>query len=501
MPTTPCFLGIDVAQSGLGLVVMSATGETVAALRRSYGSVESKLSDPQDWWRAVRTGIKEILRRSHRNANQIRCIGLTGDSNGMVVLNKDGRVLCPSVLGADDRATPFAEQLTKSVGARNLVNLAGGLGTPWSTAVKLMWLRQHEKRVWHDLAYVLPPKDFLRFRMSGALVTDACDAAATLLFNPKSRTWSKQLLMQLEFNPAWLPAIQAGPTISGRVTAEAARDTGLVAGTPIVTGAGHVAAAAVSVGSLAPGTAMVELGGEGSLFVPTADSVRDPLGRLQSTCHILAGTWALSGANLASGESLQWLVDQIATSEVVQSRRAKRDPMELLAELAAEVPPGADGLLFLPPGATAGMSGFIGLQYQHRRGHLIRAVLESTAIALRQAFDVLAELKKSPSSLTVTGIGAHNKLWCQMVADALDMPITALPREDLKSLGAAMLASSAVGIYKNIEDACSHQVKGGASYQPRKAATESYQSMIEKMKQLPAMVRAAPTSLEIAQNA
>jgi xylulokinase len=496
MPNSPCFLGIDVSRSSLGLVVMTATGEVAATLRRSYGGDESELSDPQDWWRAVRTGIKEILRRSHRSAANIRCIGLTGDSNGIVALNKDGKVLCQTVLGPDKRAAPFAEQLTKSVGARNLLNLASGLATSQCAAVKLMWLRQHEKRVWHDLAYVLPPKDFLRYRLSGALVTDACDAAATLLFNPKSRTWSKQLLMQLDFNPTWLPTIQGGQMISSRVTTEAARDTGLIAGTPIVTGTGHVAAAAVAVGTLAPGSAMVELGGEGSLFVPTADSVRDPLGRLQSTCHTLAGTWALCGTNLASGDSLQWLIDQIATSEVMQSRRAKRDPMELLAEMAAEVPPGADGLLFLPPGTPSGMSGFIGLQYSHCRGHLIRSVLESSALALRQAFDALNDLKKAPSQLTVTGIGAQNKLWCQMVADALDMPITALPREDLKAHGAAILASSAVGIYKTIEEACSHLVKGGTHYHARKAATDSYRTMTEKISRLTAATPSAPTSME-----
>ena len=261
MPPPAYFLGIDVARNGLGLVILSADGKQAATLRRAYSATTEDSHDPQDWWRAARTGIKEILRRASLRPEQIRCIGVTGDSDGMVALSKDGKVLCSSTIGPDTRAEPQVELLNRTVGARNLLNLASGAAHSGATAVKLLWLRENEKRVWHDLGAVLSPKDFLRYRLCETLVTDASDASATLLFNPKTRAWSKQLMTLLDINPNWLPAISSGQLISGRVTSVAAREAGLQSGTPVITGGGHASATAIAAGVLGPGTAMVELGG------------------------------------------------------------------------------------------------------------------------------------------------------------------------------------------------------------------------------------------------
>jgi xylulokinase len=486
-----CFLGIDVRRDGLGLAVLAANGVVLGTLDRSYTGTPSDTSDPQDWWRAARTGIKELLRRVERPATSIRCIGVTGDSSSFVALDREGKVLCPSTFGPDPRAAQYVDEVVRRVGLRNLVNLAGAPATSACMAVKLCWLRDNEKRAWHDLAWVLPPKDFIRFRLTGTLATDASDAMATLLANPKSRSWSKQLLGQLDLPAQWLPAIAAGPAITGRVTADAARESGLQSGTPVVAGAAHVAAAAIAVGAIAPGSAVVELGGDGALFIPTSDAVRDPSQRLVSTCHSVAGTWALSASGLAGDPVLEWLMSQVLTAEVSQARRAKREPLDLLAELAAEVPPGSDGLLFLPPGVHP-ISGFIGLGWQHRRGHLVRAVLESGALALRLALDAADALKRRPTTITVTGPGARNTLWCQLAADAINQPLHALADAGGDVVGAALLASSAVGIFKNLEEACAKLVGKPVVYTPRRAATEAYTALLPELSRVADAFRPAP---------
>lgn len=488
--STACFLGIDVRRDGLGLTVLAASGAILGSLDRSYTGTPSDTSDPQDWWRAARTGIKELLRRVERPANALRCIGLTGDSSAFVALDRDGKVLCPSTFGPDPRATPYVDEVLRRVGLRNLVNLAGAPATNAHTAVKLCWLRDHEKRAWHDLAWVVPPKDFIRFRLTNTLATDASDAMATLMANPKSRAWSKQLLGQLDIPAQWLPPIAAAPSITGRVTADAARESGLQVGTPVVAGAAHVAAAAIAVGAIAPGAGVVELGGEGALFIPTSDAVRDPNQRLVTTCHAVAGTWALTAAGLASDQVLDWLMSQVLTAEVAQARRAKREPLDLLAELAAEVAPGSDGLLFLPPGVHP-ISGFAGLTWQHRRGHLVRAVLESGALALRLALDASEALKRRPTAITVSGSGARNTLWCQMVADAINQTVHAHPLAGGDVVGAALLASSAVGIFKNLDEACAKLISKPMVYQPRRAATEAYTALLPELSRITEAFRPA----------
>jgi xylulokinase len=474
-PPAAFFLGIDVSRTGLGLVVLAGDGRQVALLHRAYGGNNDQLSDPQDWWRATRTGIKEILRRAELRADQIRCIGVTGDSDGIVALSKDGKALCLSSLGADPRAEPHVDQLNKIVGARNLLNLASGPAHSGAAAVKLLWLRENEKRVWHDLGIILSPKDFLRYRLCETVITDASDAAATLLFNPKTRAWSKQLLTLLEINPAWLPTISNGQLISGRITATASREAGLQAGTPVITGGGHAASSAISAAVLEVGSAMVELGGNGGIFIPTKDAMRDPSGRLVTTCHTIPGLWALTQSDLASAEPLDWLQQHVFSSEVMQAKRSQRDALEPLAELAAETPPGSDGLIHLSSKQSPRMNGFVGLNRRHGRGHLVRAVLESGALSVRSAIEALVDLKRDPEAILVVGAGAGNTLWCQILADALDRQIHAIPGAECAATGAAILAGSAVGFYKNVPEACSKMVGAKVAYQPRKAATEVYQ--------------------------
>jgi xylulokinase len=493
-PPTAYFLGIDVARTGLGLVVLAGDGRQVASLHRAYGGGTDLLFDPQDWWRAARTGIKEILRRAELRADQIRCIGVTGDSDGMVALSKDGKVLSLSSLGADPRAEAQVELLNKTVGARNLLNLASGSAHAGASAVKLLWLRENEKRAWHDLGVVLSPKDFIRFRLCETLVTDASDASATLLFNPKTRAWSKQLLTLLDINPAWLPTISSGQLISGRVTTTAAREAGLQSGTPVITGGGHAASSAVSAAVLGTDCAMLELGGIGGVFAPTGDAVRDPSGRLVTTCHSLAGTWALTQSDLAGAEPLDWLQQHVFPSEVMQAKRAQRDPLEPMAELAAETPPGSDGLLYLSARQAPRLTGFVGLGRRHGRGHLVRAVLESGAMALRSGLDALVDLKRAPEHILVVGPGAANTLWCQILADALDRQIQAIPGAECAATGAAILAGSAVGLYKTVPEACAKMVGAKVAYQPRKAATGVYQALAPILSRL--QQHAAPSTAD-----
>ncbi|MBA3710482.1 MAG: hypothetical protein H0W83_16885, partial [Planctomycetes bacterium] len=267
-----------------------------------------------------------------------------------------------------------------------------------------------------------------------------------------------------------------GPAMSGRVTDSAARESGLQAGTPVVTGAGHAAATAIATGVLHPGAAVIELGGQGSLLVPTAEAMKDPQGRLTSTCHCIAGTWALTATDLASSPGLDWIMDQVLPVEVAQARRNQRDPLDLLSELAAEVPPGSEGLVYLS-GTRPSAGGFIGLEHRHKRGHLVRAVMESGALACRNAITALIELKRGPDHIFITGPGATNHLWCQILADALDRNIAAVPVQEAAALGAATLAGSAVGVFKGIDDACHKLVKTKGTFHPRRAASDVYTAL------------------------
>lgn len=486
MPAPAYLLGIDVGRTGLGLAVLDGNGAVAASARRAFGGSGGEPVDPQDWWRAARTGIKELLRKGGLNPDLIRAVGLSGDSQGFAACDKEGKSLCATVIGPDPRAEESAAEFARQVGPRNLANLSGGIATSSTTAAKLLWLKNNEKRVWHDLAWILPSKDFLRYRLTGVAATDACDASATLLYNPKVRAWSKQLAQALGIDVGWLPPVVAATAMTGRITDAAARECGLAPGTPVVGGAGHAAAVAVAAGAMAPGTALIELGALGAVLVSANEPTRDPSGRLRLSCHAVPNRGALEAVGVAGAEGLDWLMETVLASEAAQARRNQRDPYEVLAELAAEIAPGADGCLYVPAGRGPG--GFLGLRSGIGRGHLVRAAYEGGALAARETLDAAVAAGSVVDRVIVAGPGAGGNLWPQVLADVLDRAVDVAPVAEAAAAGAAILASPAVGVHKSLDVAVQTMVRRHGPLQPRKAAASGYVGLIPRHRRIVAGV-------------
>ncbi len=500
MPTSAFLLGIDVGRTGLGIAVLDAHGAVAASSRRAFGQATGEPVDPQDWWRAARTGIKELLRKGGIDPDHIRAVGVAGDSQGFAACDRDGKSLCATVLGADPRAEETAAEVARLIGPRNLANISGSTSSTSATAVKLAWLKANEKRVWHDLGWVLPAKDFLRFRLTGVAATDACDASATLLFNPKARAWSKQLAQTLGIDVGWLPPIVAATAMTGRITDAAAKECGLAAGTPVIGGAGHAAAVAVAAGALAVGTAVIELGAVGAVMVAANEANRDPSGRLRISCHIAPGRAAHEAVGVAGAEGLDWLMETVLASEAAQARRNQRDPQEVLAELASEVPPGADGCLYVPSGRGPG--GFLGLRPGIGRGHLVRAAYEGGALAAREMLDAVAATGTTVDRVIAAGTGAAGNLWPQILADVLDRAVDVAPVAEAAAAGVAILAAPAVGVHKSLDTAMQAMVRRHGPLQPRKAATAGYASLIQRHRRIVGGIAGdAPPAAEVAAEA
>ncbi len=255
------------------------------------------------------------------------------------------------------------------------------------TAPKLVWIREHEPDVWARIAHVLLPKDYVRLQLTGEHAIDKADGAGTLLFDLAARDWSPEILDALRIPPAWLPPTNEGPAVTGAVTAAAAAATGLRAGTPVVAGGGDQSANAVGVGVIAPGTVALSLGTSGVVFAATTAPLHDERGRVHAFCHALPERWHLMSVMLSAAGSLRWFRDTFAPGE----------PFDQLVATAAAVPPGSEGLWFLPylsgersphPDPQA-RGAFVGLTLAHDRRHLLRAVLEGVAFGLRDGLDLM----------------------------------------------------------------------------------------------------------------
>jgi xylulokinase len=408
---------------------------------------------------------------------------MTGQMHGLVMLDGSGNVLRPAILWNDQRTAAQCDEIRARLGKSRLVQLTGNDALTGFTAPKILWVREHEPEVYARTAHILLPKDYIRYRLTGGYATDKAGAAGTLLMDIKTRDWSLEVLDALDIPAGWLPKTHEGPEVTGRISAEAAAATGLAAGTLVVGGGGDQAAQAVGVGAVEPGIVALTLGTSGVVFASTGEPFVEPEGRLHAFCHAVPGCWHLMGVMLSAAGSLRWYRDTVAPDMTFDA---------LLAP-AADVPPGSEGLLFLPyltgertphPDPLA-RGAFVGLTVRHTRAHMTRAVLEGVAFGLRDSFELmrtvgLAELRQ----VRVSGGGAKSALWRQILANVLGVELVTVNTTEGAAYGAALLAGVGAGSWPDVDAACQATVRLTGSIEPQPGIAALYEKAYARYCQL-----------------
>ncbi len=474
-------LGIDVSTTGAKALLVDEKGNVAADATTEYPlSTPRPLwseQDPADWWDGVQASIRRALADAGASGQEIVGVGLTGQMHGLVLLDQQGQVLRPAILWNDQRTAAECEWITQRVGLQQLLAWTGNLALTGFTAPKIVWVREHEPEVYARVAQILLPKDFIRYKLTGAYATDMAGAAGTLLLDVKTRTWSEGMLKALDIPAGWLPPCHEGPQVTGTVSAEAAAATGLRAGTPVVGGGGDQAAQAVGVGAVRPGEMALTLGTSGVIFAPTAEPAIEPQGRLHAFCHAVPGRWHFMGVMLSAGGALRWHRDTLAAGQSYGE----------MDRSATEVPLGCEGLVFLPyltgertpyPDPNA-RGAFVGLTVRHGLPHLTRAVLEGVAFGLRDSLELLREVSGEISQVRASGGGARSALWRQILADVLDCELVTVNVTEGAAYGAALLAGVGAGIWPDVDSACDSVVRITAQTRPDAARVARYEELYQ----------------------
>lgn len=451
-------LGIDVGTSGLKAVLLDEHGRTVDEALSSYGLRSPRPGwteqDPEDWWTALREALAALWSRGN-SADGVVGIGLTGQMHSLVLLDEAGVVLGPAILWSDQRTADECLEITERIGAAELITHTGNAALPGFTAPKLLWVRRHWPDLFRRARSMLLPKDFLRYRLTGALTTDVSDASGTLLFDVRQRRWSEHVVQALDIDPHLLPAAVEGTARTGSISPQAAAATGLKTGTPVIAGGSDNAAAAVGVEAVDPGVLTLSIGTSGVLLAPLERYPERVDGRLHVFCHAVPERWHFMAVTLSAGGSLRWLRDVLQPLLSTQGDAA----YDWLMERAAEAPPGSDGLVFLPylsgertPYADPKARGvFFGLHLGHRLEHLVRAVLEGVAFSQRQGLELMQQAGAATDLARGAGGGLNSQLWRQIMADGLAIGIQTTGASTGASRGAAVIAGLGVGLYATPE--------------------------------------------------
>lgn len=481
-------LGIDIGTSSVKTLVLEAeSGRALATSTREYPLLQPQPGyaeqNPGDWWDATVATVREAVAQAAIPPAAVRGIGLSGQMHGTVCLDRAARPVRPAIIWADTRSSAQCDDLKVRADPEMLARRAPGPPAAGFMGPTLMWLAAHEPETLAATQTVILPKDYVRLRLTGEIATEVSDAASTWLFDVAAGQWSDWLLDLCRLERRYLPPVRGSADVVGTLQPSAAEALGLPGSVPVVAGCADQPAQALGYGLTEPGVALATIGTGGQVFHPSRAARTDPQMRFHVFNHAVPDRWYALAAILSAGLSLRWLRDPLGL-------RDRPDAYAHLSALAGEVPPGAEGLMFLPylagertPHMDPEASGvLIGLRLQHGVGHLARAVMEGVAFAMAECL----ALVKGDASVQVIASGgaAASPVWRQIQADVYGAPLTLSAGVNHACVGAAMLAGVGCGVYTSIGDACARLPKLSVQTWPIPANVAFYRERRERFRSL-----------------
>ena len=435
-----CTLGLDLGTSSAKAVVTDTAGQVLAQASAGYAVTSTKAgyaeSDPAQWWTAVTACAREAVTAAGARP---AAIGLSGQMHGLVMTSADGAALRPALLWADSRATGSLRAYRR-LGSQALARLANPLA-PGMTGPMLMWIAEHEPRIYQDARWALPPKDWIRARLTGEFHAEPSDASATLLYDLMGDRWDLEVVSALGLNPDLLaPLLPSAGAPAGHLTAEAGTELGLPAGLLVAAGAGDTAAAALGSGIAGHGDIQLTVGTGAQVIRPLVA----PVSRADAGVNLYRSAtpdgWYHMGATISAGISLSWVREIMNASwqelyaSVARPGQA-HDPI-FVPHLSGERTPYSDPAL---------RGSWTSLSLADDRTSLLRSALEGTAFAIRDALDALLG-EQRPTRLRLAGGGTLAAGWRQLLADVLGRPLYAVDVPAASGRGAALLGARAAGL-------------------------------------------------------
>ncbi len=471
------YIGIDLGTSAVKLILVSSDGTIISSVSKEYPISYPKdgwsEQNPEDWLCAVKSGLSELL--SGRCHKDVRGISFGGQMHGLVMLDKQDKVIRPAILWNDGRTEEETTYLNEVVGKDKLSEYTANIAFAGFTAPKILWVKKNEPENFEKIAKIMLPKDYIAYKMTGVHSTDYSDASGMLLLDVKNKCWSEEMLNICSVKNEWMPKLYESYDVIGKALPEFNLPNAVVCA-----GAGDNAAAAIGCGVIKNGDCNISLGTSGTVFISGDSFTLDENNALHSFAHA-SGKYHLMGCILSAASCNKWWMEEVLRSKDYAGEE------EGLSELLGE-----NEVFFLPylmgersPHNDVNARGaFIGIRPDTSRQKMNLAIMEGVAFALRDCLDIAKKSNIDIKFTKICGGGAKSKTWKKVIANVLGIPVVGLEAEEGPALGAAILAMVGSGEYKNISEAADAIVKTSVITPPDENLTIKYERKYKIFKEL-----------------
>ena len=489
-------LAHDTGTGGNKAVLCDLKGRVVHSAYRAYGlsypRPEWVEQDPDELWRVVASTSKQVIRESGIDPGSILGVGVSAQMWNTLPVDEHGRPLTPMLSWLDLRSIKQADRVTAGDMASLIYKHTGNIPTAKDSIPKILWLKEERPDVWNQTAYLLDCKEYILFKLTGRIAIDWVGASVYFLFDPATRTWSPEVCRALDIPIERLPPAFPCTEVIGEITPQAARQTGLKAGTPVVICAGDVAAAQSGAGANREGKVHLCIGTATWIGVSSTTFRNDPVKPFWGLNHMDPHKYIIAGEMETGGGALMWFRDTLGSEEKRLAARQARSSYELISTAAAAAPPGSDRLIFLPwlSGERAPVldhyarGGFIGLTMSHNKGHMARAVMEGVAYHLRWICEAMERIGFRLDGFNAIGGGCNSRLWVQIISDVTGRPVYVVKNHlEAGAAGAALAVAVGLGIYPDM-DSVDDLVKIRREVQPDASRWRRYDSLYREYRSL-----------------
>ena len=452
------FLGIDLGTTGSKIVFMDSSGEVIAKNSKEYSILNPKPQfaeqRPEDWWDSVKGIIKETLLENPELKNMVSAVGIAGQMHTHVYLDEQNKVLRNAITWMDQRSESIVQKINNNSKDKEMIyDITANFLTTTYTAPNIVWVKENEAEIYDKTDKILLAKDYVKFKLTGKMETDYSDAAGTLLFDTYNKEWSEPLFELFGIKKSLMPEVSSSTNIIGKITEEAAEETGLISGIPVINGSADHAATALGSGVINSGEVAAILGTAGVISVLSDQRIGDQDERIFCWNYCLEDKWVNLAPMQTAGAALNWFKNNFDQDN--------KNAFKLYNEKIKDIDSGSNGLIFLPylmgersPIWDAKAKGvFFGIRMDHSKYHFARSIMEGVSFAFKNNLEVMESIGIEIEEMKFLGGGSKSQEWMEIMAGVLNKDIKVVIGSETGALGISIMCGLALNLYQSPEEA------------------------------------------------